>query len=219
VLALLTLLAVAGPVPLDSDSSFVEGRRHYESVELEDAVARFTEALTREYSPEDEARLWAWIGLSHGQLGRLDSARAAFKKAVSLAPEIQLPAPAPPAVAEILEEERAAAAPAEPEPEPEPEDTTPPEPEPEPAAMPPWNVMAGGAAAGVGGLTFLVAGVLTGVALDTGYRQAGEAEFNDEANALVDLMYLELGIAGALGAVGAVGVGAGVALFLIPVEE
>lgn len=201
------LLAAA----LVDEPSYQEGVRLYEQVDLDGAIARFGEALVAPGTSDiDKATLHAWIALSHAQLGRKDEAMTSFSTAVKLDRNVKLPARAPPDVEAQLEAARA---------------ELPPEVKPaEPTIVPvdPAGASPGAVAPSEGpplvavvtggtGIALLLAGGATfAVGLDTAFRQAFEAEFNDDARELVNLAYLEYAIAGGLAGAGAVGVGAAV---------
>jgi hypothetical protein len=195
------LLAAA----LADEPAYQEGVRLYEQVDLEGAIARFTAALaTPSASDVDKATLHAWIALSHAQLGRKDEAMASFRTAVKLDRHVNLPARAPPDVEAQLEAARAEL-PAEVAPETiAPVDPAGPGAAPIEDGPPLVAVITGGA-----GVALLLAGGATfAIGLDTAFRQAFEAEFNDEARDLVNLAYLEYAVAGGLAGAGAVGLGA-----------
>lgn len=69
-------------------------------------------------------------------------------------------------------------------------------------------------AGGTGAVLLLAGGATFAIGLDTALRQSKEAEFNDEARALVNMGYLEYAVGGALAGLGAVGLGAAVAFAL-----
>jgi tetratricopeptide (TPR) repeat protein len=198
------LLAAA----LAEEPTYKDGVRLYEQVDLDGAIARFNEALAiPAITDVEKATLHAWIALSHAQLGRKDDATASFRAAVKLDRNVKLPALAPPDVEAQLEAARAEL----PAPAATPDPSAPVDPAGPgavaPSAGPPLVSMITGGA----GIALLLAGGATfAIGLDTAFRQAFEAEFNDDARALVDLAYLEYAVAGGLAGAGAVGLGAAV---------
>ncbi len=207
------LLAAA----LADEPGYQEGVRLYEQVDLDGAIAKFGAALAAPSTSDvDKATLHAWIALSHAQLGRKDDGMTSFRAAVKLDRHVKLPAQAPPDVEAQLEAARA-----ELPPEVKPVD-------PVIAPVDPIDPVGPGAVAktpegpplvavvtGGTGIALLLAGGATfALGLDTAFRQAFEAEFNDDARDLVNLAYLEYAIAGGLAGAGVVGVGAAVVFTL-----
>lgn len=185
---------------LADEPAYKEGVRLYEQVDLDGAIARFNQAFAASsVTPIEQATLHAWIALSHAQLGRKEEALASFRNAVKLDRNVKMPALAPPDVEAQLEAARA---------ELPPEVVTPPPVDPTEDGPPLVAIITGGA-----GLVLLLAGGATfAVGLDTAFRQAPQAAFNDEARALVDTAYLEYAVAGSLAGAGALGLGAAVVL-------
>jgi tetratricopeptide (TPR) repeat protein len=217
--AALSLLAVA--TPLADDPDYAAGVTLYQEIELEQAIERFAKAADGDRSDEDRAICWAWVGLSHGQLGRLDNASVAFGKAVGAHLDVALPAAAPPEIGQLLEDARAAereqlaALAPEPEPAPAPE----PEPTPTPVWVTHWPTIASVGTASLGVLAVGTAGVVAVLGLDKGMRQSFEVEFNSEANRLVDEMYTDLAVAGVVTVVGLGAMGAAVGFLFAPSPE
>ena len=199
------LLAAA----LADEPSYQEGVRLYEQVDLDGAIARFGEALVAPGTSDvDKATLHAWIALSHAQLGRKDEAMTSFRTAVRLDRNVKVPARAPPDVEAQLE---AARAELPPEVKPADHAIAPVDPAGPVAVAPSEGPPLVAVVTGGTGIALLLAGGATfAVGLDTAFRQAFEAEFNDDARDLVNLAYLEYAIAGGLAGAGAVGVGAAV---------
>lgn len=196
---------------LADEPAYKEGVLLYEQVDLDGAIARFNQALAAPaVIPVEQATLHAWIALSHAQLGRKEEALASFRNAVKLDRNVKLPALAPPDVEAQLEAARAEL-PAETVTAPPLDPAgagTPPPPSAAPAdSGPPLvAIITGGA-----GVALLLAGGATfAIGLDTAFRQAPQAQFNDEARALVDTAYLEYAVAGGLAGAGALGLGAAV---------
>lgn len=204
---LIALLVALAPVA--ESPAYVEGARLYSSVELEAAIGQFDAALNDATSDADKAQVHAWIGLIHAQLGDADRARASFRAAVALDPTVRLPAAASPDVERLLEDVRPAQTAPPPRPPSPPAASAPAEAA--PASGPPIMGLAVTAASGV----LVVAGAITfGVGLDTAFRQAPAADYNDEARALVDVAYMEYVVAAGLASVGIVGLAGGSMLLI-----
>lgn len=229
------LLATANVLSgaLADEPNYKEGVRLYEQVDLEGAIAKFNAALaTPGTSDVEKASLHAWIALSHAQLGRKDDATASFRAAVKLDRNVKLPALAPPDVEKQLEAARAELPPSSSSTSTSTSSTTtsttsstteatPVDPS-TPGAQAPQAAQAAqegppliAVVTGGAGIALLLAGGATfAVGVDTAFRQAFEAEFNDDARALVDLGYLEYAVGGALAGAGLVGLGAAVVFAL-----
>lgn len=196
--------------PGTESPAYLEGVRLYNSVELEAAAGHFDAALKAATSEADKAHVHAWIGLIHAQLGDADGARASFRAAVALDPTVRLPAAASPDVEQLLEAVRIEqAAPAPPPPPTSPPAS--PAPETAPASGPP---VLGVAVTAAGGVLVVAGAIAFGVGLDTAFRQAPAADYNDEARALVDVAYTEYVVAAGLASVGIVGLAGGSMLLI-----
>src|SRR5690349_1967736 len=79
----------AGGVDVNGD--FQDGVRLYEAVQLEEAEQHFNAAFAAATDDADRARVQAWIGLVHAQLGDQAGAKAAFEKAVKLDAHVVMP--------------------------------------------------------------------------------------------------------------------------------
>jgi hypothetical protein len=104
-LALLLLMSVT--TPLDDEPAFKDGRRLYDELEFEQAIFRFEQAAqVRDRTPSELATLKMWVGLSHGQLGDFTRAGEAFRAAVDLDPDVQLPVAVSPKLDSLLKNAR-----------------------------------------------------------------------------------------------------------------
>lgn len=91
----------APPTPLEH---LERGRSAYEELELEAAVAELEKALASPaLSTSDRAQAELWLGFARYESGRPDLARAAFGRALVLAPKIEVPKSISPKLARIVE--------------------------------------------------------------------------------------------------------------------
>lgn len=186
-------LAVTLSASVVDSTEIEEALRLYEAVEMEAAAARFERALPRCVDDRERAWVHAWLGLVHGQLGRVDRARSEFLTAAELDLDVAMPAPAPPAIEALLEQARAQAKsgvgvrPRRPD---------------APQVKPPPLSVTGQALAGTGAALLAASAVVFAFGVDTALRQAPQAEFMDDAFALHDLAYAEYAVSGALAAGG-----------------
>lgn len=200
---MLFALLVAGA--LADSASYADAIALYRKVELEESLVRFEGAEADARDDAERAHLRAWIGLVRGQLGDLEGARAAFVSALALDASIEIPAPAPPAVTQVLAEARRAALPSVAPAAPAAPSAAPAAP---PSTLPMVATVTGGALVVAGAAIFVIG-------LDSLFRQAFAAEFQSEAVALRDLGHAELATGGVVVALGAATLGTGVALHLI----
>lgn len=201
------LIALA---PVTESPAYVEGVRLYNGVELEASVGHFEAALKDAVSDTDKAQVHAWIGLIHAQLGDADRARESFRAAVALDVTVRLPAAASPDVEQLLEAVR----PEKAAPPPPPPPTSPPAPAAPETAPTTWPPLLGVTVTAAGGVLVVAGAVAFGVGLDTAFRQAPAAEYNDEARALVDVAYTEYVLAAGLASVGIVALAGGSMLLI-----
>jgi tetratricopeptide (TPR) repeat protein len=195
---------------IEETAPYQSGIAQYEQVELEAAIVSFTDALPLASTQKERAKVHAWLGLCHAQLGDAASARAQFQAATTLDPDVTLPARAAPEVAWLFEQVRAAA--------PRPPAPTPPR-DPTPAAAGDATASAapvGLGLLGVGALSLGAGAVSLAIGLDTMWRQAPNPDlFNDQARALYDAAVAEYVAAGIFTGLGVLAVGAGVAVLLV----
>lgn len=203
---------------LDDDAAFQAAVSLYHDVELERAADSFTTLLGSEWPAEERARIFAWHGLTLAQLGRAEQAKASFTSAALLDPAVQLPAPAPPKIEQLLEEARAEALASSPPP-PEEDAEVPPPPAPsseEPRPLP-WLQIGGGGVALLGLGVSAGGGALAALSFNT-EQQAYDADYADDASSLADAADLQRAIGATLAIVGVAVIGGGAALAFIPLE-
>ena len=215
--ALFLLIAVA--TPLVDDPAFKDGRRLYDELEFEQAIFRFEQAAqVADRSPADLAVLKMWVGVSHGQLGDFTRAGEAFRAAVDLDPEVQVPVPVSPKLELLLKNARS-----EREArlrEDAPDGTLPPSQQDEgvnPLGVALWG---GAIALGVaGGLFFIATGGLGAFALMTFASASDLSVTQVEAQRLVDQANLAAGGAAVTGGIGLAFLVGGTVLISLAVAE
>lgn len=207
------LLAV---VPLEEDTSFLDGRRLYEASEYEQAIFRFQEAaLVADRAPADRAQVLVWLGLAYAGFGDAAAARRAFGDAIRLDRAIASPIEISPKVMDEIEAVRAQVA----------EEGAPPPPAPAPAPPPvvpddgrvTWGLVAG---LGTLGAICVVAGaVATGFAVVNDGIVKDLETFQDDAARAQDDRDAQVGAAVMLYGIGTVLIGGGGVLLATGMPE